>query len=85
MTLGSLPARFEYKLQKGVFKKMKIVIDARVSHFGGAYSYIRALFKEIINLDNKNDYLIIYDNVHGKLGFEKCREIFYHSAVLGNG
>jgi glycosyltransferase involved in cell wall biosynthesis len=62
---------------------MKIVIDARAPRFGGIYSYSRALLKGLSEVDRKNEYLVIYDATHGKLGIEKFREIVlpYNSSL----
>ncbi len=58
---------------------MKIVLDARIPNAGGMYSYSRALLKGIMEIDNENQYTIIYDKAHGELGLKGCREIILES------
>ncbi|MFW8600183.1 glycosyltransferase family 4 protein [Desulfobacterota bacterium M19] len=58
---------------------MKIVLDARIPNAGGMYSYSRALLQGIMEIDHDNQYTVIYDKTHGKLGLKGCHEIVVES------
>lgn len=48
---------------------MKICLDARSSFGGGITTYSHELLKNLMEIDKKNEYIILYDKEHGKRGY----------------
>lgn len=48
---------------------MKICIDARSSYGGGITTYSQELLKNLMEIDKKNEFIILYDKEHGKRGY----------------
>ena len=53
---------------------MKICIDARSPHSGGITTYTHGLLKNLMAIDKKNEYIVLYDAEHGKGGYTSAEE-----------
>jgi len=53
---------------------MKICIDARSPYKGGITTYTQGLLKNLMAIDKKNEYIILYDAEHGKGGYTNADE-----------
>lgn len=53
---------------------MKICIDARSPYGGGVTTYTQGLLKNLMRVDKKNEYIILYDAEHGKRGYTNADE-----------
>jgi glycosyltransferase involved in cell wall biosynthesis len=53
---------------------MKICIDARSPYSGGITTYTQGLLKNLMAIDKKNEYIILYDAEHGKKGYTNADE-----------
>lgn len=62
---------------------MKICIDARNPSFGGTYTYIVSLLEAISAIDVENEYLVLYDDLHGPLKLNGVDEriVIGHSSI----
>ncbi len=53
---------------------MKICIDARNPSFGGTYTYVVSLLETMFQMAPEDEYLVLYDEVHGSLGLRGVEE-----------